>query len=138
MLPKSLQLLLRIPDLADSEAAARIESDVVGKAVRWPLATRVLQPLDALVVLFARHARCRGEPREDASVRRSGGDVDGLLRMEVPLTEPSFCEPNEESESEDRSSRLAPFSARPAPERRHPFPVVVELLRSRPSGAGAR
>src|SRR3954469_21134414 len=115
MLPERLQLLLRIPDLTDSEAPARTESDVVSKAVRWPLATRVLQPLDALVVLLARHARGRGEAREDASVRRSGGHVDGLLRMEVLLTQPSFCEPNEESESEDRSPTLALIAFRSSP-----------------------
>src|SRR3954468_11131741 len=115
MLPERLQLLLRIPDLADTEAAARTESDVVGKSIRWPLASGVLQPLDAFVVLLARHARCRGEAREDASVRRGGGHGDGLLRMEVLLTEPSFCEPNEESESEDRSPTLALIALRSSP-----------------------
>src|SRR3954452_16212115 len=115
MLSERRELLLRIPDLADSEAAARAESNVVRKPVRWPLPPGILQPLDAFVVLLARHARCRGEAREDASVRRGGGHGDGLLRMEVLLTEPSFCEPNEESESEDRSPTLALIAFRSSP-----------------------
>src|SRR5256885_2593962 len=72
-LAERVELLPRIPDLTDSEAPARTESDVVGKPVRRPLAPGILQPLDAFVVLLGRHARCSGEASEDASVRRGGG-----------------------------------------------------------------
>src|SRR5438552_13669810 len=68
-----IELLPRIPDLADSEAPARTESDVIDKPVRWPLAGGILHSLDGFVVLLARHVRCCSEASEDARVRRGGG-----------------------------------------------------------------
>src|SRR3954468_12191894 len=56
-----------------------------------------------------------------------GAMVMRLLRMEVLLTQPSFCEPNEESESEDRSSTLPLSNARlamSAPESPMRNPVI--------------
>src|SRR4029079_829843 len=50
-LTERVELLFRLPDLSDSEVAVRLESDVVLKSVRQPVAG-LLQTADGFVVLF--------------------------------------------------------------------------------------
>src|SRR5256885_4866956 len=74
-LAECVELLARIPDLADSEAPARTERDVVGKPVRRPLCIGRAQTLDGFVVLLRSHAGRRGEAGKDprGRVRHGGG-----------------------------------------------------------------
>src|SRR5437868_14101108 len=53
-LAEGVELLARVPDLADSELAVGLEGDVVLESLREPVA-RLLEPADRLVVLFRRH-----------------------------------------------------------------------------------
>src|SRR6185436_4357927 len=60
-----LELLHRVPDLADAEAAARVEGDVIVE----PVGRKLTRPLDAghrVVVLLGGHARPSGKADKDA------------------------------------------------------------------------
>src|SRR5690242_6343763 len=69
-----LELLLRVPDLADPEAATRTESDVIVEPIRRKLA-RCLDARHRLVVLLGCQARRSGKADKDthAMPRWSGG-----------------------------------------------------------------
>src|SRR6266511_2567886 len=64
-LTERVELLARVPDLADSEVPLRTESDVVGESLPRPVAQR-LEAAEGLVVLLTGH-RGRGlEASKDA------------------------------------------------------------------------
>src|SRR3972149_200335 len=73
-LTERLELLLRVPDLADPEAATGTESDVVVEPVRRELA-RCLYGGHRLVVLLGCHARrsCKADKDAHAVPPWSGG-----------------------------------------------------------------
>jgi hypothetical protein len=60
-----VELLPRIPDLADAQVPLRAESDVMGEALRRP-AAGLLEAADAFVLLLRRHGRCGCEAGKDA------------------------------------------------------------------------
>src|SRR6185295_1773747 len=64
-LTERVELLARIPDLADAQVALRAESDVVGEALRRPVAG-LLEAADAFIVLLRRHSRRGREAGKDA------------------------------------------------------------------------
>src|SRR6185503_21252022 len=65
VLPECVELLARVPDLADSEMTARFERDVVVKPGRRPFAG-TLKTADGLIVLFGGHASRAREAHKNA------------------------------------------------------------------------
>src|SRR5437588_3583868 len=79
-LTERVELLARVPDLADSEVTVRLEGDVILEALRQPVA-RLLEAADGFVVLFGSHTgrgREAGTKARLASVHdRCGGRIGG-------------------------------------------------------------
>src|SRR5438270_7866040 len=65
-LTERVELLARVPDLADSEVAVRLEGDVILESLRQPVA-RLLEAADGVVVLFGSHT---GRGREASKQAR--------------------------------------------------------------------
>jgi len=85
-LTEGLKLLLRVPDFADTEVAARTEGDVILKPVRREVALR-LKAAAGLVVLLRRDARRTCESDKDAH-------VPPLLGAQTPIACAGLCQPN--------------------------------------------
>src|SRR5438105_6022753 len=79
-LTERVELLARVPDLADSEVTVRLEGDVILESLRQPVA-RLLEAADGFVVLFGSHTgrgREAGKKARLASVHdRCGGRIGG-------------------------------------------------------------
>jgi hypothetical protein len=90
-LTERVELLARVPDLADSEVAVRLEGDVILESLRQPVA-RIVEAADGVVVLLGSHTG-RGRERASRLVLRASitgaADglvvaIDGLLRVDAP------------------------------------------------------
>src|SRR4051794_6577545 len=94
-LSKCIELLSRVPDLADSEVPVRLEGDVELESLRQPVA-RLLQPADGLVVLLGRHVGRGREAGKDpclAGVQGRGRSIGGHSWPPLdglPLAKPTY------------------------------------------------